>query len=522
MATVPLATAVLAVAYAPPATVEIAGVPVTVTPVLGQANSRVFGGALVRPQYARLPLLDKAVGVDVDANVNLLVPSDKETRSYLTSLWENPEPAIGLIKDTARRHVLVWAAAGFAAGLALDGAVLFLRMGRRARLARYPTEQAELIDAYNRPLRRAVIGAGVAAVLVLDIAASRTYTHEDDHPIVRSAALDGTALEGTQVTGLLADALPFTSVLRPRTEFYDKVSRNLETALAEQSSLTTQDGEVSFVLAEDFEDVNGMARQVGLSARLIDANFIALTGDLTFAGRREETYLLDTIDYYSDKKPVWFAPGLHDTTTIVDAAISRGWHVADGTTHDVDGLTLLAAADPRISTVGDFGVGTVRRDPDVDVDTFVQDIAEASCATSTDFILLHDHLLGERVAVTGCQTVAVLDGRSYRFLGLWHLTTVTGRPTLEFTIGSAGGHVDTRPNAGVIKHPARFAILYVVAATKETSFSLVTVRPDATVSITPRALLGDAGGMSTTPARTGGRTARDRMLDGVPDRPPGK
>ena len=501
LATVPFAAGVLAVAQAPPATVEIAGVPVTVTPVLGQANSQLLGGALVRPQYARLPLLGKPVGVDIDANFTLLVPSDKDTRTYLTSLWENPEPAIGRIKDTARRHVLVWAAIGFTTGLVLDGAVLLLRVRRRVTLAGYPTEQAELIDAYNRPLRRGAIAAGVAAVLALDIAAARTYTHEDDHPIVPSAALDGTALQGTQVTGLLADALPLASVLRPRNEFYDDVSRNLEAALAEQPSLSTQDGEVGFVLAEDFEDVNGMARQVGLTARLIDANFIALTGDLTFAGRREETYILDTIDFYSDTLPVWFAPGLHDTTTIVDAAIARGWHVADGVTHDVDGLDLLAAADPRISTVGDFGVGSVLRDPDVDVDTFVVDTAEASCDTSTDFVLLHDHLLGERIAVAGCQSVAVLDGRSYRFVGPRQLSTDTGRPTIEFTIGSAGGHVDTRLNAGVIKHPARYAIFYVAAGTKETSYAVVTVRPDATVSITPRTLLSaPAAADDSTPA----------------------
>jgi hypothetical protein len=102
--------------------------------------------------------------------------------------------------------------------------------------------------------------------------------------------------------------------------------------------------------------------------------------------------------------------------------------------------------------------------------------------------------------------VAVLDGRSYRFLGLRQVTTATGRQTIEFTIGSAGGHVNTRPNAGVIRHPARFAILYVAPATKETSYSVVTVRPDATVSVTPRTLLSDAQSEEVH-ARTGRRSA---------------
>ena len=58
-----------------------------------------------------------------------------------------------------------------------------------------------------------------------------------------------------------------------------------------------------FVLAEDFEDVNGMARQVGLTAQLLGADFIALSGDLTFAGKPIESYLIDTVDYYSAHTP---------------------------------------------------------------------------------------------------------------------------------------------------------------------------------------------------------------------------
>jgi hypothetical protein len=243
---------------------------------------------------------------------------------------------------------------------------------------------------------------------------------------------------------------------------------------------------VAFVLAEDFEDVNGMARQVGLAAELVDANFIALSGDLTFAGKPVETYLLDTIDYYSQKRPVWFAPGLHDTASIVEAAAARGWHLADGTTHDIDGLKLLAAADPRVSNVGDFGSGSVLRDPDVDTDTFVTDTAAASCATTTNFVLLHDHLLGRRIAEAGCQTVAVLDGRSYQFVGPQRVTTDQGRPTIEFTVGSAGGHVDTNPDPGVIRNPARFTVLFFNTDTSETSYAVVTVEPDATVTVTPR------------------------------------
>ena len=211
--------------------------------------------------------------------------------------------------------------------------------------------------------------------------------------------------------------LPFLSILRPRSTFYDTVADNLERALAERASLRRSGDEVVLVLAEDFEDVNGMARQVGLAADLVDASFLVLTGDLTFAGLAVETYIIDTVDYYSDHRPVYFAPGLHDTEVVVEAAAARGWHVADGKTVDAEGLNLLAAADPRITTVGGFGTGSVLRDPDVDVDQLVSDTVEEACAEQPDLVILHDHLLGRRIAEAGCQEVAVLDGRSYEFVG---------------------------------------------------------------------------------------------------------
>jgi hypothetical protein len=243
---------------------------------------------------------------------------------------------------------------------------------------------------------------------------------------------------------------------------------------------------MTFVMAEDFEDVNGMARQVGLAAKLVNADFIALSGDLTFAGKPVESYIIDTVDYYSENRPVYFAPGLHDTDAIVQAAEARGWHVADGHTRTVDGLTLLAAADPRVSLVGDFGVGDVLRDPDVDLDTFVSNTTEEACSNHPDFVLLHDHVLGRRIATAGCQQVAVLDGRSYQFIGPQQVTTSPGGRTYEFTTGSAGGHTTTEPDPGDVQHPARFAILTYSPHRQRTSYAVVTVFPDASVTVTRR------------------------------------
>lgn len=484
---VPFAAALVAVRVAPATHVDIAGQPVAVKPVLGQDTSRLQDGALIRPEHAHLGLLDTDVGVDISADWNRLIPSDKQTRQYLQALWDDPKPEIVRIQQAARHYMIGWSLTGFLAGAVLSGGVAVLLRERRRRLAAYPPDQAELIASYNRRLRTGMVATGVAGALLLDAAGLATYLHRDHHVVASSPVFAGTTLEGTEVNGLMAEVLPFLSILRPRDTFYETVADNLTAALAHREDLRPRGDRMTFVVAEDFEDVNGMARQVGLAAKTLGADFVALTGDLTFAGKPVESYIIDTVNYYSGNLPVYFAPGLHDTEAIVQAARARGWHIADGQTSTVDGLTLLAAADPRISRVGDFGVGDVLRDRNVDIGTFVQQTVEEACATHPDFVLLHDHLLGQQIAASGCQQVAVIDGRSYQFLGPRQVRTSAGGVAYELTNGSAGGHTTTEPDPGNVQHPARFAIITYSPRHQRTEYAVVTVYPDASVTVSHRA-----------------------------------
>ncbi|HET9842490.1 MAG TPA: metallophosphoesterase [Nocardioides sp.] len=502
---VPFAAALVAIRYAPPAHVEIAGAPVSVKPVLGQDTSRIQGGALVRPEHAHVGLLGKNVGVDISADWNRLIPSDKQTRQYLEALWDDPKPEIHRIQRAARDYMIRWSLIGFLSGAVASGGVVVLLRERRRRLAAYSPEQAALVDAHNRRLRAGLAAAGTVGVLLLDTGGLATYLHHDHHVVTSNPVFSGTTLEGTEVNGLMAQVLPFLSILRPRDTFYDTVSHNLEAALADRTDLRPHGDTMTFVFGEDFEDVNGMARQVGLAAKLVDADFIALSGDLTFAGKPVESYIIDTVDYYSDKRPVYFAPGLHDTEAIVQAAKARDWHIADGRTQTVGGLTLLAAPDPRVSLIGDFGVGDVLRDADVDLTTFISNTIDEACATQPDFVLLHDHLLGQQIAAAGCQQVAVLDGRSYAFLGPRRVETTTGGHTYELTTGSAGGHVTTEANPGTIRNPARFAIITYSPHHQHTAYAVVTVFPDASVTVTRRAGLHVSYAELRTRAAAAGR-----------------
>jgi hypothetical protein len=483
--TVPVACALIAVRFAPPAEVEIAGQPVAVKPVLGQDTSRLQSGALVRSEHGHVPVLGIPVGIDVSADWNRLIPSDKQTRQYLVALWDDPEPEIDRIRKATVTYLVEWSLIGLLAGAVAVGAAALAARERRRRMARYNTEQAELVDAHNHRLRLGLVAVGVALALVVDGLGLAILVHRDHHVVASSPLFAGTTLEGTEVNGLMAEVLPFLSILRPKDTFYSTVADHLEKALAARPGLHRHGDDTTFVFAEDFEDVNGMARQVGLTAKLLDADFLAISGDLTFAGKPIESYLIDTINYYSDSRPVWFAPGLHDTEAIIEAARARGWHVADGSTQEAAGVSLLAAADPRVSLVGDFGVGDVLRDPAVDLDTFVADTTAEACASRPDFVLLHDHILGAQIAQAGCQQVAVLDGRSYQFLGPRPVRTSDGRTTYELTNGSGGGHVTTKPDPGAIQSPARFVVIRYRPHDARTWYSVVTVKPDTSVTVTP-------------------------------------
>ncbi len=456
---------------------------VRVKPVLGQNRTRLLDGALVRPDHAHIPVLDKDIGADITADWNNLIPSDKETRRYLTALWDDPRPQVDRLNDAARTHLLLWGGAGAATGLAAVTAV-WVGLGlRRRRLAGYHDEQAALVTAHNRRLRTAFAVIGTGVLLVVDAAGLRIYLHEDRQTVVGSPVFAGTSLEGTQANGLVAEVLPLLELLEPKTSFYDGVSDRLEEALAARSDLVRDDDEVVFVLAEDFEDVNGMARQVGLTASLVDASFVALTGDLTFAGRAVETYIIDTVDYYSEGRPVYLAPGLHDTQTVIDAARARGWHVGEGEVEEVDGIDILSFTDPRVSTVGSFGADDLLRDPDVDVETFLETATETACAETPQVVFVHDRRLGSRIAESGCVEVAVFDGRSFTYVGPKMVETTQGGQAVEYTSGSAGGHVDTRPDPGPVKNQATFSIITIDPETGDGSYSVVTVEADGTVRV---------------------------------------
>jgi hypothetical protein len=478
LVTAPFAAAAWAVEHGPATHVEIAGQDVAVRTKINQNTTRIDSSALILPLHYTVPIVHKNIGADIQFDINAINPSDKEDRAYLGEVWNDPKPAIDRIKRATLVHDVEWAVGTIGGVAAIEaGGLLWYR--------RYTNKHEQDSPTAVRDVRRALVGVALGGAVVANALGASVYAPNHNYTVVPTPALASGPLAGAEATGLLKDALPFTSVFDPDTSVSNEMAQNLERTLADRPDLVKGKNEVVFVLAEDLEDENDMARAIGITAKTVNADLITSMSDLTFAGKPIESYIIDTINYYSGNKPVVFAPGLHDTPYIVKTAEDRGWQIADGKTQDIDGVKVLFVPDPRISTVGDFGAGDILRNPNIDTQKSIDDAVNESCSTDTDLVVLHDHLLGSQIAKLGCQKVGVLDGRSYDYIGPQKVKRADGSIDYEYTGGSGGGHKSTKPDPGPLNHPASFSILKYNLETKIWSYARVTIDPDTQDKITP-------------------------------------
>ena len=121
----------------------------------------------------------------------------------------------------------------------------------------------------------------------------------------------------------------------------------------------------------------------------------------------------------------------------------------------------------------------------MDVDQFVSDTIEEACAEQPDLVILHDHVLGGGSPRPAAKRSRSWTGGPTSSSARKVVRSASGAPATEFTGGSTGGHVTTVPDPGAIKSPARFAILSVQPDGEDTTYAVVTVAPDTTVTVTP-------------------------------------
>ncbi len=486
-ATFPFAVSATAIEAGAPEHIEIAGQDVAVKPVIGK-NTTDFEGAVIRPEHKHILGVD--IGLEVHTDINNLLPQDKQERTYLTQLWQDPKPEVERIEGAAKDYMLFWGLGGLAAGLLVEGSVYGVMILQRRRLEAQPKDVREVIAEHNAPLKW--IGSSLAAAAVVGVYANGIHAlgHKDHHDVQAQPSLSGTPLEGTEVNGLAGRLVPLAVALfSPQQErFYEKATANLQDAIAKVPELTTrEDGKVLYLTADDIEGVGGIAQLYGTAAKAMDADHLIYTGDWTFGGSSMESYILDYPGYYSDHRPMLSAAGLHDTDTILQAEASRDdITLADNQTHTYDDLRVLMLNDPRKSTIGRFGTTDVLRDPDIDVETFIKNAVQEICDTNP-IVAMHDNKIAKKIIEAAqqqdCAPSLVIDGRSFTSLGVQEYTADDGTRTVEYTNGSAGGHTSTNPNPGVIESSASMTPFIIDKDQATVTFFPIVIKPDASVTI---------------------------------------
>jgi hypothetical protein len=480
------ASGIDAVALGHPERVTIAGQEAGIKPA-GQDYSNIDGLFIFEDHKT---ILGKDIGLQIDADLNNFVPQNKQQRTALQELWQDPAPAVERIQAAGVDYIKKWGGGGAAGGLVIFGIAAGIALSERHKQRKYTPEELALLRTHNRP-------RDIAAVTLGGIVASSVYggsayaiMHNEHHTIIPETSLAGTPLAGTEARGLAQKFVPvIVGLFDPRQkQFYDQAEANLKKAIADRPDLQPDANEISITLGDDPQSVGGILRLMGVYGKETHASSIYLTGDLTDFGTAYESYIIDNVSYYSEHIPVLATQGPHETDTIIQAEEDNDdFTVADNKTHDTDGLLVLGLNDPRKSTVGQFGTTYELRDPDVTVEQFITDAVQEVCDQHPQLTMMHDHDLAEQIITqaqaAGCPLPMVLTGRSYNFVGPQYHEAPDGQSTTELILGSSGGHIDTDPHPGIIESTATFVQLLIDSDTSTTHYVVISLTPEGKLTI---------------------------------------
>jgi hypothetical protein len=297
-------------------------------------------------------------------------------------------------------------------------------------------------------------------------------------------------LAGTEIQGnarpILDTVLPsVVNYLDAVSNFYASASKRQEEALKTTLvTLAREPGIVRFVVADDLQGVSGMARLVGSGARLVDSNFILVTGDTSATGSAWESMTVDALRYYSGRgMQIVAVLGRHDSKATAALMRKADVVVGDDKVHHVQGLSILLGNDPWRSP---FGGRSYLIDPAIDTPTAAANLTAAACQAQPLLAAVHDNAIGKVLAASGCVHGLVLDGRSYTLVGPRKYTDSRGATSFEFTSGSTGGHgTGDGPEVGIIHNDAHYVIVDYDKATQAFTYRVVTVTPAAEVTVGP-------------------------------------
>jgi hypothetical protein len=343
---------------------------------------------------------------------------------------------------------------------------------------------------FNRRESRALAGLTGALILVPAMLGSQPIVHPTHGNIAPDPALADTGMHGAQLDGIVQNVAPtLISAMEPTEKFDELTADNARKLVAERPNLVPKEGWVYFLQADDLQDRSGMARQLGVLAKSLGVNFIAMTGDWsTISQFGFGSYLMDTVRYEAgDNIEKWTDEGNHDTKQTEQYAKLAGFNVADNKTHDVAGVPMLFLNSVDVSTLSTDGLASVLRDPTIDTDKAVANATQEICDTHPVVVFAHDKdyidAIINALKNANCSLPTLFDtGRSFKQLGATGITGPDGKTSAEFVSGSSGGHYDTNIQFGNILVKSPINLFALNPATDEVKYATFTYHPNATVT----------------------------------------
>ncbi|MDR1798495.1 MAG: metallophosphoesterase family protein [Bifidobacteriaceae bacterium] len=223
----------------------------------------------------------------------------------------------------------------------------------------------------------------------------------------------------------------------------------------------------------------GLASVIGAVARASGAVAVFDGGDMTADGTAVEAFCVDAFaQAVPDGVPLVVVTGNHDTALTAKQADRAGDVVLEGEIIEVAGLRVLGDSDPTHTEIA-RGTVQVRDETEVEMG---QRLAGIACEAAAEgegpaVLLVHNPLAGLAALEQGCVPLA-LSGHTHQRSG-----PERAGQGWAYTASSTGKDVNGTTPIGPLVADSELTLLLFDQASRLVGWQLVTVHPDASVTL---------------------------------------
>lgn len=302
----------------------------------------------------------------------------------------------------------------------------------------------ELLESFGPEKRKKALASFMTLIALASCTSDSLLPTKDGFQ--GDAIFDGTAFEGTHVTGRLGDLMRAYGIrimdyIENNNKYYDNISNNLTEALADYTiPVQHPDNLMTALVVSDLHCNTNMAKPLQTIQEAINNSVVINSGDTVLSGTEVEKYCIKTFASANPKGvQEIMVLGNHDSELTGQQAEDAGFIVLEeGKIITYDGMTYTGSSDPRRS---DFGQeirstngGTLRQQG--------EKLAQVACEQDNpvDVLVVHDNTASQETLDKGCAYTALT--------GHYHKSedpNILENGSVEYTSGTAAGANEGMP-----------------------------------------------------------------------------